>query len=263
MPFSSDLTDAQWEVLGPLLTPAGKRGPKHGDARRVTDALFYICHTGCQWRYLPEQFGPWNSVWRQFGRWRDNGTFDRALADIHAAARVAAGRQPEPALIIIDPSLARGASNGGVTFHDRGGPYGATNGAKRLVAVDVTGLPVATMVVPASTNDGIATELLLAAKSFGTRLEKVLVDRGTSPKTALRVGRRHGVEVERVGWDEPEYDANGRKVFRPIARAWRVEVAHGLLGRSRRLAKSFENTTDSGSAWLAIAAIRLHLRRIK
>jgi hypothetical protein len=45
-------------------------------------------------------------------------------------------------MLVIDTHLAGGASNGGATFHDRGGPFGRTKGAKRIVAVDVTGLPV-------------------------------------------------------------------------------------------------------------------------
>ncbi len=64
-------------------------------------------------------------------------------------------------MVVIDTHLARGASNGGFTFHDRGGPYGRTKGAKRVVAVDVTGLPVAALVVPASTHENRASELML------------------------------------------------------------------------------------------------------
>ena len=45
-------------------------------------------------------------------------------------------------MVVVYTHLARGASNGGFTFHDRGGPYGRTKGAKRVVAVDVTGLPL-------------------------------------------------------------------------------------------------------------------------
>ena len=62
-------------------------------------------------------------------------------------------------MVVIDTHLARGASNGGFTFHDRGGPYGRAKGAKRVVAVDVTGLPVAAVVVPASTHENRASEL--------------------------------------------------------------------------------------------------------
>lgn len=76
---------------------------------------------------------------------------------MHAAAREADGRaEPTPSMVVIDTHLARGASNGGMTFHDRGGPYGRTKGAMRIVAVDVTGLPLGALVVPASTHENRA-----------------------------------------------------------------------------------------------------------
>lgn len=156
-------------------------------------------------------------------------------------------------MIVIDPHLARGSSNGGPTFHDRGGSLGATKVSKRVAAVDATGLPVAALVMPASTNDGVATRQLLEAVDFGRRLELVFVDRGTSASQADRLSRRYGIVVERVGWDSPS------PVCRPIRHAWRVEVAHGKLMRSRRLAKSFEIKVAPATAWLHLACIGLHL----
>jgi transposase len=59
MGYASDLTDEQWALLEPVFNAPGKRGPKHApDLRRVVDAMLYISHTGCQWRFLPESFGP-------------------------------------------------------------------------------------------------------------------------------------------------------------------------------------------------------------
>jgi hypothetical protein len=84
----------------------------------------------------------------------------------------------------------------------------------------------------------------------------VLVDRGLTAGAAAKLGRRHGVEVRRVGWDDKQ------PVFRPIRHAWRVEVAHGRLGRCRRLAKSFENTTSSATSWLQVACIATTLRHL-
>jgi transposase len=140
MSYSSDLTDEQWALLEPVFNAPGKRGPKDApDLRRVVDAMLYVSHTGCQWRYLPESSGPWTRVWSQFRRWSRNGTWTRALTVLHAAAREADGRaDATPSMVVIDTDLARGASNGGFTFHDRGGPYGRTKGAKREVAGDVT-----------------------------------------------------------------------------------------------------------------------------
>ena len=151
MSYASDLTDEQWALLEPVVNAPGKRGPEHApDLRRVVDAMLYISHTGCQWRFLPESFEPWTRVWSQFRRWSRNGTWARALTVLHKAAREADGRtEATPSMVVIGTHLARGASNGGFTFHDRGGPYGRTRGAERVVAVDVTGLPVGALVLPA------------------------------------------------------------------------------------------------------------------
>lgn len=161
MAYPSDLTDEQWALLEPLLRRPSKPGRKHTDLRIVVDGILYITRTGCPWRYLPESFGPWTRVWSQFRRWSRNGTWATVITALHEQVRLAAGREQLPSMIVIDSSLARGASQGGETFHDRGGPYGATLGAKRVVAVDVTGMPVAAVVVPASTTESAATELLL------------------------------------------------------------------------------------------------------
>jgi transposase len=162
-------------------------------------------------------------------------------------------------MLVIDTHLARGASNGGATFHDRGGPYGRTKGAKRVVAVDVTGLPVGGLVVPASSHENHAAQRILdhlADQGVTDRLGLVLVDRGLTAGAAAKLGRRYGVAVRRVGWDDKQ------PVFRPIRHAWRVEVAHGRLGRCRRLAKSFENTTTSATGWLQVACIATTLRHL-
>ena len=162
-------------------------------------------------------------------------------------------------MVVIDTHLARGASNGGATFHDRGGPFGRTKGAKRVVAVDVTGLPLAGVVVPASMHENDTSRVMLddlARQGVTDRLELVLVDRGVTARAADKLGRQHGVEVRRVGWDDKQ------PMFRPIRHAWRVEVAHGRLGRSRRLTKSFENTTASATGWLQLVCIAATLRHL-
>ena len=242
MAYSSDLTDAQWNLLEPLLLLPSKRGPKHGaDLRHVVDAILCISHTGCRWRFLPEKFGPWTRVWSQFRRWSRNGTWNRVLASLHASSRTALGRdESRPSIVVIDTHLTRGASNGGVTCHNQGSPYGRTNGAKRIVCVDVTGLPPCVRVVPASTSEASAVEQILddlARTGAAERLELVLVDRGTPASAATRMSAKFNYEVRRVGWDDPPCNEQGAKIFRPIRHAWRVEVAHGHLVRRRRLAR--------------------------
>jgi putative transposase len=168
-------------------------------------------------------------------------------------------------MVVIDTHLARGASNGGVTFHNQGGPYGRTNGSKRVVCVDVTGLPLCVRVVPASTSEASAVEQILedlAHSGADERLGLVLVDRGTTKSAATRLSTKFNYEVRRVGWDEPPRNEHGAKVFRPIRHARRVEVAHGHLVRRRRLARCFENAVASAAGWLHVASITEALRSL-
>jgi len=118
------------------------------------------------------------------------------------AARLVAHRPRSkgPAALdgVIDTHLARGASNGGATFHNQGGPYGRTNRAKRFVCVDVTGLPLCVRVVPASTSEASAVEQILddlVLTGEDERLELVLMDRGTARSGATRLSAKFNYEV--------------------------------------------------------------------
>ena len=114
------------------------------------------------------------------------------------------------------------------------------------------------MVVPASTHENRASELMvehLARQGVTDRLELVLVDRGVTAAAARALGRDHGLEVRRAEWDDKQ------PVFRPIRHAWRVEVAEGRLGRSRRLAKSSEHH-HLGDRVAAVACIATTLRHL-
>ena len=79
------MTDDEWAVVAPFLTtPSAQGGRPPADHRQVLDAVLWINRTGAPWRDLPEEFGNWNSVWRQFRRWCLSGVWDiilQALAD--------------------------------------------------------------------------------------------------------------------------------------------------------------------------------------
>jgi putative transposase len=253
-----------------LLDPSHKRGPRHRDLRTVLNGILYIRHTGAQWRYLPSEFGPWTRCWSQFRRWSRNGTWARLLAGLHAVARQTGFHRAHelPSLVTIDSALARGASNGGATFHDRGGPRGWTKGAKRVVAVDVTGLPLAARVVPASTTESDTVGLLLQdMHDLGQdgRLEVALVDRGTGVRQAARHSKRFGLEVRRVFHEDKPVDEFGRGMFVPLPFAWRVEVAHGACTLRELLTHEAALTPASSLSWLTLppAARPLLLREMR
>jgi len=62
-PYPSDLSDAEWSLLEPLLkSPQRRARPPKWPARRVADAVFYLLRSGCAWRMLPKEYPPWQTV---------------------------------------------------------------------------------------------------------------------------------------------------------------------------------------------------------
>ena len=73
-----ELTKEQWERVKPLLPPeeTGKRGRPRKDNRTMLNGMLWIVRSGAQWRELPEAYGPWQSVYARFAKWRDDGTLE-------------------------------------------------------------------------------------------------------------------------------------------------------------------------------------------
>src|SRR5947209_16744906 len=97
--YPTDLTDAQWEIIKPLVIPPAPKKRKQGrpvsiDLRRVIDGIFYVCRGGCQYRMLPHDLPPWQTVYYYLRKWGKDGTLER----IHDALReqVRAAERPSP-----------------------------------------------------------------------------------------------------------------------------------------------------------------------
>lgn len=91
--YSSDVTDEQWEILRPYIVQKKRRGPKsRADLRLVLNGIFYRLRTGCQWRFLPKEYGGWEQVSAYWYRWSDNGLWEKLNTILREKLRVAAGR---------------------------------------------------------------------------------------------------------------------------------------------------------------------------
>ena len=116
--YPSDLTDAQWARLEPLLQElrsrrhAGGR-PRKYELRRVVNAMLYVVKTGCQWRQVPENFPPWKSVHEQFRSWRDSGIWERVGKSLREGGRRGKGRNATPGMAIFDSQSVKTALQGG------------------------------------------------------------------------------------------------------------------------------------------------------
>lgn len=169
--------------------------------------------------------------------------------------RVAAGRDQEPSLLMVDCQVVRGGRCG-VDFHEEHYKY-RLRGAKRTVAVDYLGVPVAVNVTGARTHEvKAARQLLDPVLPIADRATTVMGDRGFRG-LAGPLARDHGVQLE-IKHDE----TRPKGKFRTLQPLWKVEAVFAKLGRWRRLASSFEGTAASATAWVQVAAVGWMLREL-
>lgn len=112
--YPSDLSDAEWVLVAPLIPPAKHGGrPRTVNVREVLNAVFYVLATGCQWRALPKDLPPRSTTNTYLGLWEWDGTLDRIHEALFEAVREQESRSAEPSAAIIDSQSVRGAEKGG------------------------------------------------------------------------------------------------------------------------------------------------------
>jgi transposase len=112
--YASDLSDAEWAIIAPMIPPAKRGGRRREvDVREVLNAIFYVLWTGCQWKALPKDLPPRSTVWDYFDLWSWDGTLEGVHEALYVESRERAGREASPTTAIIDSQTAKGASKGG------------------------------------------------------------------------------------------------------------------------------------------------------
>jgi transposase len=255
-PYPSDLTDAQWELIAPMVAVRpGGRPPIH-PRRRIVDAILYVNRTGCSWRQLPHDFPPWDTVYWYFKTWHEAGVTDRIHDALRAAVRDADGRDPMASAGIVDAQSIKGADTVGT--HSRGYDAGKkVNGRKRHVVTDTLGLLVVVLVTAASVQDRDGGRGVLArAKMAMPSITLIWADGGYAGKLVAWVAQRCRILLEIVR--KPA----GQRTFEVLPRRWVVERTLSWLVRCRRLGRDYERLPEHSEAMVKWSMIGLMARRL-
>ena len=233
--YPTDLKYSEWTLIAQFF-PNAKRGhPRKWDRWQIVNAILYVTRTGCQWRMMPKDLPPWQTVYGYFRRW----TLQRLWAQINATlveqVRTQEGRQPQPSAAVLDSQSVK-TSEGG---EDRG--------------VDVHS---------ASLQDGLGGYQTL--QRLFARIKRNVHNRWCRLKLIWADGAyRHIVDNVRqqFGWTlDIVLRSDDVKGFQVLPRRWVVERTFGWLGRYRRLSRDFEHTCLSSEAMTYIASIRRMLK---
>lgn len=101
--YPSDLSDAEWSILRPLIPPSPPIGADRSvEMRRIVNGILYVNRSGCQWRMLPKEYEHWNTTYGYFRRWRKTGAWQRIHDALRERVRLEAGREATPSAASID-----------------------------------------------------------------------------------------------------------------------------------------------------------------
>ena len=253
--YPTDLTDAEWEQVRPLLPKPARRGrtPKV-DLREILNAIRYMARSGGGWRMLPVHFGPWETVYWWFRRLVRRLLF-RTIHDVALMLdREQAEREASPTAGMVDSQTVKAPQAPG------GGGYDAakrTKGRKRHVAVDTDGRLLMVNLTTADVQDAAGAEKIIrAVRKRWPWLKHLFADgaydRGSL--ASLAAYKDFTVEVVRKLPDQ--------KGFQVLPRRWVVERTFGWMTRWRRLVRDYEKRMDVSDAMIHLSMGALLLRRV-
>src|SRR4028119_2051887 len=148
--YETDLTDAEWAVIAPLLPAACGRGRPRTCLRAVVNATFYVLRGGIKERLLPTDLPPRSTVFGWFSLWRDTGVFESMNHLLVMADRERVGREASPSAAVINSQSVKTTESGGPRGDNAGKKV---KGRKRQAMGDTDGRALILDPQPANMQD--------------------------------------------------------------------------------------------------------------